>query len=93
MDKFPHDVWYLHRKLFHRFLKYRKYFIKATKSLPEYKNSLVHPKKEPANYTSSAAAAPATSNVVSLLSSSEGEVSSDSDDDGTQNNDDGTQDM
>ena len=96
MDKFPHDVWYLYRKLFHRFLKYRKYFIKATKSLPEYKNALVHPKKEPANYTSSAAsvpAAPATSNVVSLLSSSEGEVSSDSDDDGTQNNDDGTQDI
>ena len=83
MDKFPHDVWYLHRKLFHRFLKYRKYFIKATSSLPEYKSAHVNPKKEPASYTSSAApltAASSTSNVISLLSSSEEEVSEDSDD-------------
>ena len=85
MDKFPYDIWYMHRKLFHRFLKYRKYFIKATLSLPEYKNT---PKKQPASYTSSAAPLPAassTSNVISLLSSSEEEVSEDSDAGGIKN--------
>ncbi len=69
MDKFPMDVWTMHRKLFHRFIKYRKYFIKATSSLPEYKDANV--KKEPACYTSSATTVPVTSSsehVICLLS-------------------------
>ena len=36
MDHFDKDTWYLHRKLFHRFMKYAKYFRKATEGLDSY---------------------------------------------------------
>ena len=33
---FPKDVWLLHRKLHHRFLKFKKRFIAATEDLADY---------------------------------------------------------
>ena len=37
MLSFPKDVWVLHRKLHHRFLKFKKRFIAATEDLRDYK--------------------------------------------------------
>ena len=36
MDNFDKDIWHLHRKLFHRFVKYSKYVRLATERLPDY---------------------------------------------------------
>ena len=40
MENFEKSIWVLHRKLFHRFLKYIKYFRKATTELPEYQQAI-----------------------------------------------------
>ena len=78
MENFPYEVWALHRKLFHRFLKYQKYFTRSTKSLPEYKSAAeVKEKVEPLPTSS---AVETSSHVVCLLSSSEEEVSEDDSD-------------
>ena len=80
MENFPYDVWVLHRKLFHRFLKYQKYFTRATKSLPEY--ILAAEGKKPLVIQPVPVTSPVeTSHVVCLLSSSEESVSSDDSDD------------
>ena len=72
MGDFPHDVWTLHRKLFHRFIKYKKYFIKVTLSLPGYIDSKVKMEKEkdpePLPQTETRCL-----HIISLLSSSEEE--------------------
>ena len=39
MDDFDKETWYLHRKLFHRFVKYAKYFRQATEVLPAYEKA------------------------------------------------------
>ena len=39
-ENFDKDAWMLHRKLFHRFTKYFKYFRHATEILPEYRTAL-----------------------------------------------------
>ena len=39
MHKFDKDIWFLHRKLFHRYLKYAKYFRKATEELPQFQQA------------------------------------------------------
>jgi len=81
MENYPHDIWILHRKLFHRFLKYRKYFKKATSCLDEYK-LLSQVKKDPEQKPQIPSAMKSTDNhVIVILSSSEGEVSEDSEDD------------
>ena len=36
MDSFPHDVWIMHRRLHHRYLRYHKCFDKATVNLPSF---------------------------------------------------------
>ena len=36
MLNFPRDVWILHRKLFHRFLKHRQCFVRATENLEDF---------------------------------------------------------
>ena len=79
MENYPHDVWNLHRKLFHRFLKYRKYFIKATSSLPEYKNFQMKKDPEPVPREATTATPVSDQHIIYILSSSEGEVSEDSD--------------
>ena len=33
---FDYGIWKLHRKLFHRFMKFERYFRRATKALPDY---------------------------------------------------------
>ena len=40
MDNYDKDIWMLHRKLFHRYIKYFKYFKAATEALPEYQRLL-----------------------------------------------------
>ena len=83
MENFPCDVWRLHRKLFHRFLKYKKYFVKASKSLPELQQSKAQI-KQPVAAASKSGPTTTTSksaHVISLLTSSEEEVSDDSDTD------------
>ena len=40
MHKFDKDIWYLHRRLFHRFMKYAKYFRMATEELPDYQRAV-----------------------------------------------------
>jgi hypothetical protein len=40
MHKFDKDIWYLHRRLFHRFMKYAKYFRRATEDLPHFQRAM-----------------------------------------------------
>ena len=86
MENYPYDVWTLHRKLFHRFLKYKKYFVKATESLPEYQKAKeVKMEVEPVPTPKSSVSL--SHHVVCLLSSSEEEVSEDDvSDEGTDTN-------
>ena len=78
LENFPCDVWYAHRKLFHRFMKYKKYVVKATSAIPEMKEMEEEKVKKE---DSSPSEVPASQHVISLLTDSEGEVSSDSDTD------------
>ncbi len=41
MLNFDKSIWILHRKLFHRFIKYYKFFKKATLVLPEYQQAIL----------------------------------------------------
>ena len=92
MDGFPADIWNLHRKLFHRFLKYRKYFINATESIYE---NIAKMKRDPEASTCAGgkvASSSKTAHVICLLSSSEGEVSEDEEDSETVEDDEEYQD-
>ena len=40
MTNYPHDVWILHRKIHHRYLRFRKCFEEACEELEEYKESM-----------------------------------------------------
>ena len=77
MTNFPADVWELHRKLFHRFLKYRKYFVKATRNLSEYKKAEDTDVK-PEIIRTQPTPTDNPGHIINLLSTSEGEVSEDS---------------
>ena len=82
MDNFNKESWYLHRKLFHRFIKYAKYFRKATEELPEFRKAVQDAmviKTEPEIPKTSTPTV--THEIISLLSSSSEEVSEDSVDD------------
>ena len=39
MHKFDKDIWFLHRRLFHRFIKYAKYFRLATEELSVFQTA------------------------------------------------------
>ena len=43
MNNYDATVWFLHRKLFHRYMKFHKFFDKATESVPEYRQLLEAP--------------------------------------------------
>ena len=77
MENYPYEIWTLHRKLFHRFMKYRKYFVKATSSLPEYNQVKVKKEQETVTHEEVRTTTSSTYHVICLLSSSEGEVSED----------------
>jgi len=88
MDHFDHGVWKLHRRLFHRFVKYRKYFTHATEELPEFQQALEdeinnngapYPKKTTSNPTPSRTKTLHVS-VMNVVSSSSEEVSEDEND-------------
>ena len=78
MENYDKDIWMLHRKIFHRFLKYFKYFNKASEELPEFQQLLaeelvskvkVEKKREKQQN--------AKSHIICLLTSSSEEVSQD----------------
>ena len=82
LEDFPSDVWYAHRKLFHRFMKYKKYIVKATSGLAEMKEKKeMKVKKDEEEVPTSSPQIPTSQHVISLLTDSEGEVSSDSETD------------
>ena len=88
MEKFDHDVWKLHHKLFHRYIKYAKYFARATENLPDFQQALAD---EARVHSSSKAKAkkkvikkrkgPQHVSVMDVVSSSSEEVSADDTDD------------
>ena len=82
MENYDKDVWMLHRKLFHHYVKYFKYFKAATEALPEYQRLLkeeeAEEKEEEEEEDKAAAPAPATT-IIDLISSSSEEVSPDED--------------
>ena len=78
MTNFPADLWYLHRKVFHRFIKYKKYFVKATKELQEYINANLTKVKVEKPPPPQPVRDEKPVHIIDLLSSSEGEVSEDS---------------
>jgi len=81
MENYDKDIWILHRKLFHRYLKYYKYFKQATGELPEFKQLLVDEKDEAAEVLEKKVKSqPVTkTNIISLLSSSSDDVSPEED--------------
>jgi hypothetical protein len=77
MDNFDKEIWYLHRKLFHRYVKYAKYFRQATEVLPAYQCALQNEnvrlvKKQRTNENQVK-----DTHIISLLTSSSEEVSED----------------
>ena len=91
MDAFDHAVWKLHRKLFHRYIKYAKYFARATEDLSEFQHALENevtgrsPKaKKASSHGRKKRTGPQHVSVMDLVSSSSDEVSEDDteDDDG-----------
>ena len=73
MLNFDKAVWTIHRKLHHRFLKYRKLFVQATEDLAEYQKAFVEGETVTRNPNDHAS--PKSSQIVCLLlSDSEGSV-------------------
>ena len=73
MLNFDKEVWSIHRKLHHRFLKHRKLFVAATEDLAEYQEAYVE--GETVTRNPDKRASPKSSQVVCLLlSDSEGSV-------------------
>ena len=64
MTSFDRDVWVLHRKLHHRFLKCKEYFMRAGELLPEYRSRC-----DGVSAASASASASAPKEVICLLSS------------------------
>ena len=79
MDKFDMDIWYLHRKLFHRFVKYAKYFRQATEALPEYVKALKQEKDEHETKQRALESQVPEVAIICLLTSSSDDVSDDDD--------------
>ena len=78
MDDFDKETWYLHRKLFHRFVKYAKYFRQATEVLPAYEKAHLDEQDELVKKQRAKKENKVTDlHVVSLLTSSSDEVSAD----------------
>ena len=46
MENFDPEVWHLHRKLFHRYIKYERYFTTATAELAEFQQAKLRLQKE-----------------------------------------------
>ena len=81
MENFPYDIWCLHHKLFHRLMKYKKYFVRATKALPQLIQAQVQVKKADEPKPQVQLNPNPEQHVINLLSSSDGEVSEDEDED------------
>ena len=84
MENFDKSIWHLHRKLFHRYVKYAKYFRQATNKLPEFQKAKGAKRKVIKEYTHASSVVPTpapkrtvTTSVIDLVSSSSDEVSED----------------
>jgi alpha-beta hydrolase superfamily lysophospholipase len=78
MHNYPMDVWVLHRKIHHRFIKHKDYILKATLTLRAYQDAIMRNENaatESAATTAESAPAARSSapTVVYLLSSSDTE--------------------
>ena len=82
MDNYDKENWMFHRRIFHRYVKYYKYFKTATEALPEYQRLLEEEaeegKQEEDDEDEAAPAVPA-SKIIYLLTSSSDEVSPEED--------------
>ena len=82
MENFDPEIWWMHRKLFHRYVKYSKYFRKATEALPEYQKAIAEAKSDPSvtgdkTQNEPTKVSPPVANIISLITSSSEEVSED----------------
>jgi hypothetical protein len=78
MTNFDRDVWVLHRKLHHRFLKCKEYFVRAGELLTEYRR-----RRDGLKSASASASVSSSQDVICLLSSdSAGDSTGDGDEDG-----------
>ena len=77
MYNFDQEVWDLHRKLFHRLAKYRRYLQAATEQLPQYLDDDSDAHSSPAASSSSSKTMTNTPSphVICLLSSDSDSVS------------------
>jgi hypothetical protein len=78
ISNFDREVWVLHRKLHHRYIKYVKSFERATQILPGFGDDPRTPVKKGAS--ASAVAQKITPTVICLLSDSDKSADSDDDD-------------
>ena len=82
MENYDRGIWMLHRKLFHRYMKYYKYFKQATEALPEFQQLLADDDDaEAAEVLKKEAESQSVpkSHIISLLTSSSDEVSPEED--------------
>lgn len=87
MYAFDQEVWDLHRKLFHRLVKYRKYLQKATETLPSYKDDTeAETMRTPDPKTSMTGANDESPHIISLLSSDSEAVSAGEDEEEEEEN-------
>ena len=81
MENFDPEVWHLHRKLFHRYIKYERYFTTATAELAEFQQAKLRLQKEREKKIEPepSASVGTEHHDICLLSSSSEELSEDED--------------
>ena len=77
MDNFDKDIWFLHRKLFHRYVKYAKYFRQATEALAAFQKAVRGEEKKKKKRVQELEVPEVE--TISLLTSSSEDVSEDED--------------
>ena len=78
ISNYDSDVWLLHRKLFHRYVKYHECFDRVTEAIPSY-NELVDDPASVMKKKEKPKSVPLKLDIVTLLSSSSDEEEYDSD--------------
>ena len=80
MNNYDSDVWFLHRKLFHRYVKYHECFDRATEAIPSYRKLVDDPvAKTPVKKEEKPKSVPLKMDIINLLTSSSEEEEDDSD--------------
>ena len=86
MNNYDATVWFLHRKLFHRYMKFHKFFDKATESVPEYRQLLEAPSPPPAPKKINKETTPTPSEpqaIIDLISESSSEAEEEGSEEGS----------